>query len=207
MSHDHAKGASGEFILRKLHSLTGFFPLCIFLLFHLLANCIAIAGMDKYLWFIEHFDATPGLFILEWVMIFIPLTLHVLMGIWLVLTGRNNPTSYSYGRNWMFFFQRLSAVIIVPFLIWHIYILKFASGGGMGMIYMLQGIAANPITAVCMVIGLIAVSFHVCNGLWGFCINWGITPGKRAQAVWSKVTFVLFLGLSALWILIFASFM
>lgn len=207
MSQENKSGAHAEFILRKLHSLTGFFPLCIFLLFHITANSIALFSPEGYLWFIEHFDALPGLFILEWLMIFIPLTLHALMGIWLVVIGKNNPVSYSYSRNWMFFLQRATGIILAAFIVWHIYSLKFASGGGSAIVTTLQQTAHNPILAVFMMLGLISVSFHVCNGLWGFCINWGITPGKRAQRIWGRITFVLFIISAVLWLLVFKAFM
>jgi succinate dehydrogenase / fumarate reductase cytochrome b subunit len=30
-------------------------------------------------------------------------------------------------------------------------------------------------------IGLLASVFHFCNGIWSFCISWGIAVGERAQ--------------------------
>lgn len=207
MSQSQAQGASAEFILRKLHSLTGFFPLCFFFLFHLLANSIALTGLDNYEWFVLHFTSLPGIKILEWIMIFIPLGLHLLMGVWLVATGRNNPLRYSYERNWMFFFQRVSGVILVLFLIWHIISMKTASAAHGSMLAVMQQTAQNPLLALFMAISLIAVSFHVCNGLWGFCINWGIASGKRAQRVLGRICLVLFVLTAIHWLLVFKAFM
>jgi hypothetical protein len=31
------------------------------------------------------------------------------------------------------------------------------------------------------VLGLWAAVFHFCNGIWTFCISWGITVGAKAQ--------------------------
>ena len=55
------------------------------------------------------------------------------------------------------------------------------------------------------IITLICVSFHVCNGLWGFCVNWGILPGMRAQRVFGKICIVLFVILLVFWLFVFAA--
>ena len=30
-------------------------------------------------------------------------------------------------------------------------------------------------------VGIIAATFHLSSGLWGFCVSWGILIGRRAQ--------------------------
>ena len=51
------KNSKLEFVLRKLQSLSGFLPLCIFLLFHVVANATAIAG--PVLWIYPYHGQYP----------------------------------------------------------------------------------------------------------------------------------------------------
>jgi hypothetical protein len=44
-----------------------------------------------------------------------------------------------------------------------------------------------PLVALAYLAGIAATVFHLANGLWGFCVSWGITVGKRAQRVSATV--------------------
>ena len=54
-----------------------------------------------------------------------------------------------------------------------------------------------PLIALVYLIGIAAVSFHLSNGLWGFCFSWGIVVSRRAQrmaaGVFSFVGLVVFI--------------
>lgn len=63
--------------------------------------------------------------------------------------------------------------------------------------FMLAKMSGNWALALVYVLGVATAAFHFSNGLWTFCITWGITVGKRAQRA-SKVVF------SALGIALFA---
>lgn len=200
------KNSKLEFVLRKLQSLSGFLPLCIFLLFHVVANATAIAGPDVYYGFIHIMGSIPGIIVLEALIIFLPLLVHGLMGLYIVFTGRNNPMQYPYFRNRMFFFQRVSGVVIFVFLIYHVLTVKYGSDHSAALMMVnLYEQFHSPIFGAFYIITLICVSFHVCNGLWGFCVNWGILPGMRAQRVFGKICIVLFVILLVFWLFVFAA--
>jgi len=195
-----------EFVLRKLQSLSGFLPLAIFLMFHLVANATAMIDATVYYRFINMMGSIPGLIIIEALVIFIPLIVHGLMGLYIVFTGRNNPKRYAYFRNWAFMLQRISGVIIFLFLLWHVTTIKFGSDHSASlMILNVYDQMHHSIFSIFYVISLIAVSFHVCNGLWGFAINWGILPGMRAQKVFGYVCIVLFIILLIFWMGVYHS--
>ncbi len=40
-------------------------------------------------------------------------------------------------------------------------------------------------------IGIVSATYHFANGLWGFCISWGIIIGPRAQRN-ASIAFMLF---------------
>jgi len=195
-----------EFVLRKLQSLSGFLPLCVFLLFHLVANATNLIGPDVYYAFINIMGKIPGIIIIEVLIIFLPLLVHGLMGLYIVFTGKNNPKRYPYFRNWMFFLQRISGVIIFAFLLYHVATIKFGSHHSAAtMMLNLHTQLTTGWSAIFYIIALIAVSFHVCNGLWGFGINWGILVGMRAQKVFGYICIGLFVVLLIFWVVVFTS--
>ena len=49
--------------------------------------------------------------------------------------------------------------------------------------FMLDQLSANWLLAIVYVLGVVAATFHFSNGLWTFCITWGITVGARAQRI------------------------
>ena len=195
-----------EFVLRKLQSLSGFLPLAVFLMFHLVANATSMIDAGLYYQFINVMGAIPGLIVIEIVIIFLPLIVHGLMGLYIVFTGRNNPKRYAYFRNWAFMLQRISGVIIFAFLLWHVSTIKFGSDHSASlMILNVYDQMHHSIFSICYVVSLIAVSFHVCNGLWGFAINWGILPGMRAQKVFGYICIALFIVLLIFWMCVFGA--
>ena len=197
-----------EFALRKLQSLSGFLPLCVFLMFHLVANAVIMISPGYYYKFINTMATIPGLIVIELVIIFLPLILHGCMGLYIVFTGRNNPKRYPYFRNWAFLLQRISGVVIFAFLIYHVLTIKYGSDHSAAtMILSLNAQFNTTWSAIFYVIALICVSFHVCNGLWGFAINWGILVGMRAQKVFGYVCIVLFIILLIFWLFVMMNFL
>ena len=194
------KNSKLEFVLRKLQSLSGFLPLCIFLLFHVVANATAIAGPDVYYGFIHIMGNIPGIIVLEVLIIFLPLLVHGLMGLYIVFTGRNNPMQYPYFRNRMFFFQRVSGVVIFVFLIYHVLTVKYGSDHSAALMMVnLYEQFHSPIFGAFYIIEYATKRYR------SNCVNWGILPGMRAQRVFGKICIVLFVILLVFWLFVFAA--
>lgn len=201
-----SKNISG-YVFRKLHSLVGFVPLCFFLAFHLIANGVALFGTEAYLKVIQTMVSIPGLIIIEILVIFLPLLVHGIMGLYIALTGKHNPHKYGYLRNWMFFFQRISGIIIFIFLIWHLMTIKFGGLEAFDMYLTLNAQMHSTLGLILYVATMISVSFHVANGLWGFAINWGILTGMRAQKYFGYICIGLFVVLAIFWFRVMFAFM
>lgn len=195
------------YVFRKLHSLAGIIPLGFFLAFHLIANAINMAGAGQYIFFVQIMMNLPFLMILEVLVIFLPLLLHGIMGLYIVFTGKNNPQKYGYFRNWMFFIQRISGVIIFVFLIRHLATIKFGGLDAPSIYLALNAQMTSAFGLVLYIATLLAVSFHFCNGLWGFAINWGILTGMRAQKYFGYICIGLFVILAFFWLRVMFSFM
>jgi len=186
------------FTSRKIHSLLGIIPLGLFLLEHLIANSTAILGEAAFSKTVDFLLSLPGLWVLELLLIFLPLIFHSIMGVIIVLQASNNPKNYPYLRNWMFYLQRISGLIIFGFLLFHLFTVKFSHSTG-SLFETLHAQLSNPTILVFYALSLIAAAFHFCNGLWGFAINWGILTGTKAQKSFGTFTLVLFVVFNLFW--------
>lgn len=197
-----------HFLLRKLHSLTGVVPTGGFLLFHLFENSKALHGAEAYNETILAINSMPFVLALEIFLILLPLYFHAIYGIYIAADAKHNVSSYSYGRNWAFLLQRVSGIITLFFVtyhIWHFRVQKalgvYNEGTAMPGLPDFQVVAdafANPVVAVAYGIGIVAAAYHLANGLYTFLITWGITVGARSQRVTNVITNAAFVLISAM---------
>ena len=61
---------------------------------------------------------------------------------------------------------------------------------------MMANIVYNPFMLGFILLELFAAIFHFANGLWSFCVSWGITVSPRSQKISTYVTMVVFVVLS-----------
>lgn len=61
---------------------------------------------------------------------------------------------------------------------------------------MMANIVDNPLMLIFYIIGIVSATFHLANGLWSFCVSWGITVSPRSQQINTYVTMAIFLALS-----------
>jgi succinate dehydrogenase / fumarate reductase cytochrome b subunit len=186
-----------EFANRKLHSLLGVIPVGIFLTQHLIVNQFATRGATSFDKAAEFMANLPFRYALEIFVIFLPLLYHAVYGLYIAFTAKNNVTSYSYFRNWMFYLQRLTGIITLIFVSWHVWQTRIQAALGQEVNYeMMENILSNPGMFVFYAVGVVATIFHFANGLWSFFISWGITVSPRSQRISTYVTMGVFLVLS-----------
>ncbi len=192
--------SSIDFVIRRVHSLTGIVPIGLFLLEHIFSVSQAIAGPVAFDKTVAGLQNVPFLLPIEITAIAIPITFHALYGLYIVYVANNNQLTYTYFHNWMFYLQRVTAIITTVFLIWHVWVLRVGKalyGIHINFQYM-SGLLSDPVTFVLYIIGLVAAVFHLANGLWTFLITWGITIGPRSQKTAAYVCGLLFFILNAL---------
>ena len=199
-----------SFILRRIHSLTGLVPVGLFLMNHMFINAYATRGAELYNQRAEFLASLPMVWVIEALFIFIPLIYHALYGLIITATGQPNNVTYPYGRNWNYLLQRISGVILVVFITWHVVQTKvwalgqgMLAGGHPDFFARMVELLANSWMAAFYVLGLASAIYHFANGMWNFCITWGITVSRRSQQratwVWSLFGLALFgYGLSSL---------
>ncbi|KEK26427.1 succinate dehydrogenase cytochrome B558 [Bacillus gaemokensis] len=186
-----------EYTFRKWHSLMGVIPVGVFLTQHLVVNNFATRGAEAFNKAAHFMELLPFRYALEIFVIFLPILYHAIYGLYIAFTAKNNAVSYGYFRNWMFVFQRISGIVTLIFISWHVWETRIQALLGKQVNYdMMADILNNPAMFGFYLVGVVSTIFHFANGLWTFCISWGITVSPRSQRISTYVTLAIFLGLS-----------
>jgi succinate dehydrogenase / fumarate reductase cytochrome b subunit len=199
-----------SFYSRKLHSLLGVIPLGFFLLEHLLTNFEAHYGAARFSEQIDWLINLPLVLILEIVGIWLPLLYHGVYGLYVAFQARHNTNNFGYFRNWMFRLQRVTGVITLIFVAWHVFETRVQVGLGnvdhADLGALMHQILSNNTYFILYLIGVIATAFHFTNGIWAFLVSWGITIGPKAQRISTYVTMALFVIFAVMFIISLTSF-
>ena len=134
------------FLLRRLHSLSGIFPIGLFLFPHLTTNSSIVwgeqlrdpkvvadlpasavphAGVETFQHEVDFIHNLPALVLIEFGVLFLPIIFHAVLGIWFASSGKYNVDRYKYQNNWRYTLQRISGYIGVVFIFLHITSLRF----------------------------------------------------------------------------------
>ena len=196
-----------HFLLRRLHSLSGIVPVGGYLLFHFWENSSIFYGAAAYDEMAQGARGIRFLELIEIFVIFLPLLYHAVYGLFIASYARNNTMTYNYGRNNLFMWQRVTGIITLLFILYHVWQFRFTA--------FRDSHAAPEVVAATMaqvpififyIIGIVSASFHLGNGIWTFLITWGITVGKRAQRISQMVTTAIAILTSALGVAIALAF-
>lgn len=205
-----------EFLIRRLHSLTGLIPVGAFLVVHLLTNAAILDTADTYQDRVNliHWPGAYTLQVVEWLFIFLPILFHGIIGMIIVARGKRNVSIYTYRENLRYTLQRWTGVIAFAFIFWHVFQTRGwinyswwlehvtkPLGGGMFQWEHHQAARSSaaavqeaaPWVAILYAIGVLSAVYHFANGLWTMGITWGVWTGPRAQR-WASL-FCLGIGL------------
>ncbi|MEI2401244.1 succinate dehydrogenase cytochrome b558 subunit [Paenibacillus phytohabitans] len=186
-----------EFFNRRLHSLLGVIPVGVFLIQHLVVNNFATRGADAFNSAAGFMGSLPFRLFLEIFIIYLPLLFHAIYGLYIAFTAKNNVSRYGFFRNWMFFLQRISGIITLIFVAWHVWQTRVQAAFGAEVNFnMMEDILSSPAMIVFYLVGVISTIFHFSNGLWSFAVSWGLTITPRSQQIATYVTIIIFIALS-----------
>jgi succinate dehydrogenase/fumarate reductase cytochrome b subunit (b558 family) len=183
-------------LLRKLHSLSGALPVGGFLVFHLWTNAKALNGQEQFDAAVRDIGHIPYLRLVELGAILLPLAFHAIYGVKLAFDAKYNVGRYSFTRNWAFTLQRITGLLALVFIgyhLWEYWGQKVA--GKMAPEQFYPSLCAHmsstwhgvPLVAIAYILGIAASVYHFANGLWGFCFSWGITVSRRSQRMAATV--------------------
>lgn len=200
----HAGGSAGDFALRRLHSLSGIVPIGVFLIEHYITNSLAFLSAERFDAAARFLQEFPFVLVLEVGGIWIPILFHGLLGAYIWWRGRANVGAYAYAGNWLYTLQRVSGLVVLAFVIYHVWNLRIS--GEPASFAKVHAHLSSPFVLAWNLLGVTAASFHFANGLWSFAYHWGITVGERSQRRFGYACLVfgvLFTGLGWLALLSF----
>lgn len=199
-----------EFLIRRLHSLTGLVPIGGYLCFHLATNAAVLDGLDTYQRRADqiHMIGPTTLFILEWSLIFLPILFHGLIGMLIVTRGKRNVTNYPYRENWRYTLQRVSGVIAFAFILYHVFhmhgwfrfpwwletVVEPLGGAQFDPEHAAtaaEAIQGSVVVIVLYAVGVLASVYHLANGVWTMGITWGVWTSPGAQG-WANIPCAVF---------------
>jgi succinate dehydrogenase / fumarate reductase, cytochrome b subunit len=213
-----AKGSfleRNEFLLRRLHSLSGIVPVGAYMVLHLVTNASVLDGAATFQRNVYQIHSLGKVLpLVEWTFIFLPLIYHAVYGVLIVRGGAPNSSTYKYTSNVRYTLQRATGMIAFVFIFWHVFHMHgwFHSEGwersvahplygAMFKAYNATSTAAaamqiSLIVPILYAIGVLSCVFHLANGIWTFGITWGIwvTPASQRWATTACLVFGLLLA-------------
>ena len=189
-----------EYYYRRLHSLLGVIPIGLFVVQHLIVNHFAVYGEESFNKAAGFMASLPFVLLLETFVIYIPILFHAVLGVYIVFVTKNNIKKYGYFRNWMFKLQRITGIITLIFIVWHVWQTRIQVALGTAEVNysLMEGILTNPFFFWFYIAGVLSTTFHLANGLWSFCVSWGITQSPRSQKIVTYATIFVFFAVSYL---------
>jgi succinate dehydrogenase / fumarate reductase cytochrome b subunit len=194
-----------NYLLRKLHSLSGIVPVGAFLAEHFWSNSAALVSAAKYDEVSRDLQTLPFRPLVEWAFIFLPMLYHAGYGIYIWIRGKSNVSSYPWVGNWLYTTQRYTGLIAFVYIAWHLYTQRWLTHGKSTYAEVEQ-FFTNPYFLLFTAIGVLASSFHLGIGIWNFLCKWGLAATVKAQRAAGQLGFVVAFTFSLVGVLILISF-
>ncbi len=192
--------ARHDFLIRRLHSLSGLIPVGAYMVVHLLVNASVLESPATFQKNVYQIHSLGSLLpVVEWTFIFIPILFHAIIGMVIVAGGMPNSNQYRYGPNYRYTLQRATGMIAFVFIMIHVFHMHgwfhadvwlenvaWPLGGAQFKPYNAASTAGMALQSAAMValylIGVLSCVYHLANGLWTMGITWGVWTSPRAQA-------------------------
>jgi succinate dehydrogenase / fumarate reductase cytochrome b subunit len=184
-----------QFLWLRIHSLSGVVPVGLFVLMHFYTNAFSTRGAEAYNARLRSLEALPFEGLFQFLFIYAPIVFHAALGIVITLRGGANVRAYPYLGNWRYLLQRLSGIGVLLFVGAHVYktqVEPWMGGFAIDFAHM-QEAMGEPLTFGVYVLGILGTAYHLANGLWTFCITWGITVSRGSQRRLTVAVVILFL--------------
>jgi succinate dehydrogenase / fumarate reductase cytochrome b subunit len=197
-----------HWILRRLHSLTGLVPIGAFLFFHIFENSYVTHGGDAWWKESEFTRNLPFQMIVEAILLWIPISYHAVYGVVITMTADPNVSNYGYERNLQYTLQRITGILALAFILFHFFTTRgwFYLSGVETNYARMHDFMMNPVYLIIYIVGTLSCLYHLTNGIFTFCITWGVTIGPRAQTMVNRACVALFLAFSVMAVVTLISF-
>jgi succinate dehydrogenase / fumarate reductase cytochrome b subunit len=191
----HARSMARDFILARLGSFFAFAPLGIWTLGHLWHQLAAYQSAEAWEKEVEQHSSAAGAY-LTFAVVLIPLVWHTVWGIGRMFKSRPAVANRGFS-NIRYMVQRLSAIGLLLFLGAHLWLAwfqpRFVEGRPEPFAEIAREMHFNGPTLAVYILGVLAIAYHLANGLWSFLsMGWGLTVSKSALSWMEKVSLLFF---------------
>jgi succinate dehydrogenase / fumarate reductase cytochrome b subunit len=196
-----ARSIARGFMLTRLGSLFAILPLGVWTTVHLWNQLAAYTGPQAWQDAVTH-HSSPASTALVFTVVLVPLVWHTVWGIVRMFRSKPNP-GITWFSNVRYIVQRLSAIGLLLFLGAHLYLAWFEPRFIRGHAELFSDISRemrfHTPTLIVYVLGVLAIAYHLANGLWSFLsMGWGVTVSKSGIAWMEKISLLLFFVLLAI---------
>ncbi len=200
--------STGRFYRARIASFLAIAPLGIWTVLHLWDNLSAFGGAQA--WEQSVTAARHPLHqALLVVVVLLPLILHTVWGIVRLASFRPNNVRYGNYDNLKYLLQRLSAIGLLAFIAAHLWLAwaqpRFVEGRPEPFAEISHEMAHHTPTLVVYILGILAVSYHLANGIQTFAMGQGLVASAGALRRLEWVVYLTFALLLAMgWGSVFA---
>jgi succinate dehydrogenase / fumarate reductase cytochrome b subunit len=196
-----ARSIARDFMLARLGSLFAFLPLGVWTIVHLWNQLAAYRSPNAWETSVTGHTSPAGT-ALVFIVVLVPLVWHTVWGITRMLRTRVNVRN-TWFSNVRYIVQRLSAIGLFFFLGAHLYLAwfepRFLHGRPEPFAEIAREMHFHGPTLVVYILGVLAIAYHLANGLWSFLsMGWGMTVSKSGIAWMERIALLLFVVLLAL---------
>ena len=197
-----ARTVAGRFLASRLGSLFAILPLGVWTTHHLWNNLAAFDSPAAWQ------DAVTGTrtestasHAITAIVVLGPLLWHTVWGMMRMFRSRPK-VNEGHFSNLRYIVQRLSAVGLLLFLGAHLYLAwiqpRFLLGRAEPFSEIAREMHHHLPTLAVYLLGVLAIAYHLANGLWSFSMGWGITVGKTALDWMERLAMAAFVIVLAL---------
>jgi succinate dehydrogenase / fumarate reductase, cytochrome b subunit len=195
-THASPAPSRSNFISERLGSALAIVPLSVWTINHLWNNLAAFQGGPAWQTAVTEYPhpLAEGITL---AVVLLPLAWHTLWGLARIFQTRPNYPRYGYFANLKFILQRLAGLGLLAFLGAHLWLAFLEPRLVKGRVEPFADIAHEmhfhmPTLAV-YILGVLAIAYHVANGLQTALMTWGVAVTKASLRKWELVAWAIFL--------------
>jgi succinate dehydrogenase / fumarate reductase cytochrome b subunit len=205
----HTEGGRTSFIAARLGSLLSVVPLGVWVVIHLWHNLSAFVSPAEWQEDVTEYPHAIAMGV-SFALVLVPLIWHVTWGTVRTYKERPNYPKYAYFANLKFIVQRLSAVGLALFLGAHVWLAfikpRFIEQSPETFADLSREMHFHMPTLVVYALGILAVAYHLANGLHTVAMGWGVVSSRAALrrteiVVWAVFLLLLAMGWGAVYAL------
>jgi succinate dehydrogenase / fumarate reductase cytochrome b subunit len=172
------------FWLCRLHAIAGVVFAAAFVLYFLIPFSAAFDGSRSFDSSMMELARAPTVGWALAVFVLLPLIYHAAFGVLLVHGCQINAFHYGSYRNWMYALERVTGLVLIPFVIYHLYKTELAHAlGAAPMSFDAMHALLAPAWRKALYLGGVAcAAFYIGNGFAIQSATWGLAASSRARS-------------------------